>query len=62
MLSEDSDTEQPVQLTINEHYAKAYAYRKEREELGRRAYYFYIYLTNFNNSTQSKKSMVQMLN
>ena len=37
MLSEeDSDTEDLNQLNINEHYAKAYAYKKEREELGRR--------------------------
>ncbi|OJA19430.1 hypothetical protein AZE42_02260 [Rhizopogon vesiculosus] len=33
MLS-DSDTEEPeVTLTINEHYAKAFEYKKEREEL-----------------------------
>jgi hypothetical protein len=32
MLS-DSDAEDGTQLTINEHYAKAYAHRKEREEL-----------------------------
>ncbi|KZT22490.1 Krr1-domain-containing protein [Neolentinus lepideus HHB14362 ss-1] len=32
MLS-DSDSEDVHQLTINEHFAKAYAYRKEREEL-----------------------------
>jgi hypothetical protein len=32
MLS-DSETEDVTQLTINEHYAKAYAHRKEREEL-----------------------------
>ena len=30
------------QLTINEHYAKAFEYRKEREELERRKR-FYIY-------------------
>ena len=34
MLSDsDSDAPDDVQITINEHYAKAYAYRKEREEL-----------------------------
>lgn len=33
MLSEDSDNESLHKLTINEHYAKAYEYRKEREEL-----------------------------
>ena len=27
------------QLTINDHYAKAFQYRKEREELARRTYY-----------------------
>ena len=37
-----SDDEGPndvpeVQLTINEHYAKAFEYKKEREELERRA-------------------------
>lgn len=42
MLSEDSSDSEvddnPVhQLTINEHYAKAYAYKKEREELAKRA-------------------------
>lgn len=38
MLSDaESEAESgDVQLTINEHYAKAYAYKKEREELGRR--------------------------
>jgi protein KRI1 len=38
MLS-DSDSESggnDVQLTINEHYAKAFTYRKEREELAKR--------------------------
>ena len=37
MLSE-SDSEagdNDIQLTINEHYAKAYAAKKEREELGK---------------------------
>ncbi len=29
----DSDVEKDVQLTINEHYAKAFEYKKEREEL-----------------------------
>lgn len=35
-----SDTESNAsfhQLTINEHYAKAFAYKKEREELAKRA-------------------------
>ncbi|KAF8625368.1 hypothetical protein AX15_005419 [Amanita polypyramis BW_CC] len=31
--SESSGDEQTYQLTVNEHYAKAYQYRKEREEL-----------------------------
>jgi protein KRI1 len=36
MLSDtdaESDAESIHQITINEHYAKAFAYRKEREEL-----------------------------
>lgn len=32
MLS-DSEGEDLTQFTINEHFAKAYAHRKEREEL-----------------------------
>jgi protein KRI1 len=32
----DSDSEDEHQLTINEHYAKAFEYRKEREELEKR--------------------------
>ncbi|PCH35775.1 hypothetical protein WOLCODRAFT_126307 [Wolfiporia cocos MD-104 SS10] len=35
MLSDDSDTDIHT-LTINEHYAKAFEYRKEREELAKR--------------------------
>ena len=39
MLSDDSDSGEDLdQITINEHYAKAYAYRKERQELERRKY------------------------
>ncbi|KAF8526002.1 KRI1-like family C-terminal-domain-containing protein [Hysterangium stoloniferum] len=34
MLS-DSESDDDLQLTINEHYAKAYAFRKEREELSK---------------------------
>ncbi|KAG2133678.1 KRI1-like family C-terminal-domain-containing protein [Suillus bovinus] len=34
MLS-DSDTDEITDLTINEHYAKAFEYRKEREELAK---------------------------
>ena len=36
MLSEESENEDIHQLTINEHFAKAYEYRKEREELAKR--------------------------
>ncbi|CCM05885.1 uncharacterized protein FIBRA_08122 [Fibroporia radiculosa] len=35
MFSDDSEAEDVVNLTINEHYAKAYEYRKEREELAK---------------------------
>ncbi|PIL32876.1 hypothetical protein GSI_04994 [Ganoderma sinense ZZ0214-1] len=36
MFSDDSDVDvEDVQLTVNEHYAKAYEYRKEREELAK---------------------------
>lgn len=36
MLSDsDSDAESLHQLTINEHYAKAFEYKKEREELAK---------------------------
>ncbi|KAJ2965905.1 hypothetical protein NUW54_g13961 [Trametes sanguinea] len=35
MLSDDSDVEEIHTLTINEHYAKAFEYRKEREELAK---------------------------
>ena len=38
MLSDDSDSgEDHDRLTVNEHYARAYTYRKERQELERRA-------------------------
>ena len=33
---EDSNGGHDVQLTINEHYAKAFEYKKDREELERR--------------------------
>lgn len=37
VLSDNSDSGEDFdQITINEHYAKAYAYRKERQELERR--------------------------
>jgi protein KRI1 len=35
LASEESDHEEIQQLTINEHYAKAYEYKKEREELAK---------------------------
>ncbi|EKM53575.1 uncharacterized protein PHACADRAFT_186206 [Phanerochaete carnosa HHB-10118-sp] len=35
LASDDSETEEVHKLTINEHYAKAFEYRKEREELQR---------------------------
>ncbi|KAI0667062.1 KRI1-like family C-terminal-domain-containing protein [Trametes maxima] len=35
MFSDDSDAEDTYELTINEHYAKAFEYRKEREELAK---------------------------
>lgn len=38
MLSDsDSDTNDLHTLTINEHFAKAFVYKKEREELAKRA-------------------------
>jgi protein KRI1 len=38
LFSDDEDgVNTNTQLTINEHYAKAFEYRKEREELERRA-------------------------
>lgn len=36
MLSDSSDNEETHQLTINDHFAKAYQQRKEREELQKR--------------------------
>ncbi|KAJ3525199.1 hypothetical protein NM688_g8439 [Phlebia brevispora] len=35
MFSDESDAEDTYQLTINEHFAKAFEYRKEREELAK---------------------------
>lgn len=45
LFSDDEDTQggSKSQLTINEHYAKAFEYRKEREELERRKF-FKIYI------------------
>ena len=44
LFSDDENAEggSNPQLTINEHYAKAFEYRKEREELERRKCFFYI--------------------
>ena len=42
MFSDDSDAEDVHQLTINEHYAKAFEYRKEREELAKRTFSGFI--------------------
>lgn len=36
----ESEHEEIHKLTINEHFAKAYEYRKEREELQKRAHCF----------------------
>ena len=36
LSSDESDTESVHHLEINEHYAKAFEYRKEREELAKR--------------------------
>ncbi|KAI0827632.1 KRI1-like family C-terminal-domain-containing protein [Trametes gibbosa] len=35
MFSDDSDVEENHTLTVNEHYARAFEYRKEREELAK---------------------------
>lgn len=35
LASDDSDHEDVHELTINEHFAKAYEYKKEREELAK---------------------------
>ncbi len=40
----ESDSEPEHRLTINEHYAKAFAFRKEREELSKRSY---LIIANF---------------
>lgn len=37
-----------VQLTVNEHYAKAFEYRKEREELERRMFSVTMSRCSFN--------------
>lgn len=44
LFSDDEDAAggSKSQLTINEHYAKAFEYRKEREELERRKYFYVV--------------------
>jgi protein KRI1 len=37
MLSDADDSDDLHQITVNEHYAKAFQYKKEREELDKRA-------------------------
>jgi hypothetical protein len=66
--SSSEDENDGLQLTINEHYAKAFRYRKEREELAKRArpHSFSSIassLTNFFlfSRLQSKKNMALML-
>jgi len=45
MLSDsDSEANGDLQLTINEHYAKAYAAKKEREELGKCTSHYVLHL------------------
>ena len=48
LFSDDESAEggSNPQLTINEHYAKAFEYRKEREELERRKC-FHTYTSSF---------------
>ena len=36
LASDESDVEEIQDLVINEHFAKAYEYKKEREELAKR--------------------------
>lgn len=45
---EESGEDNIHQLTINEHYAKAFAFRKEREELDRCALLFLFLFIQFN--------------
>lgn len=58
MFSDDSDIDsEDVQLTINEHYAKAYEHRKEREELAKRTHiHSRSPRSNIDVVLQSKKS------
>lgn len=42
MLSDSEDNDDLHQITVNEHYAKAFQYRKEREELDKRAFSSFI--------------------
>jgi hypothetical protein len=66
-FSTDSEDENnPHQLAINEHYAKAFQYRKEREELTKRArrhprFCVAPHLADlFSHRVQSKKSTARM--
>jgi hypothetical protein len=45
--SESSGDENFHEITINEHYAKAFEYKKEREELQKRMFQFIEYVLLF---------------
>lgn len=61
LFSDDEDTQggSKSQLTINEHYAKAFEYRKEREELERRKFFIHFTYTflNLNICCNSKSEI-----
>lgn len=59
MLSDDSDVEDIQHITINEHYAKAFEYRKEREELAKRALQFMLFHICFSAPSKSRKNMAR---
>ena len=59
MLSDDSDSGEDLdQITINEHYAKAYAYKKERQELERREH-SYLPFVPFTFTNISDRFVIQ---
>lgn len=63
LFSDDSDDErvgEDVQLTINEHYASAFEYRKEREELERRNVDFSPFRSHTTHHPQFKRSMARI--
>lgn len=60
MLSDDSDVEDIQNITINEHYAKAFEYRKEREELAKRALQFMVLRISISTAPKSKKNTAQI--